>query len=198
MLANLPGCARVLSFAGGEPTKCFTFDELAKVPTTGALSRGAWGALDVLEMLCAILLVVPSIANWMPVLTPLAGAALALVKVRLQLGGLALPLPWTDARVAFRRDVRDEAGFAAERFGREFNFGTQIDSSQPLKDFCRASLGDSGPAVDDQILLETHGVLPPAQQRERDARVVAQILDLLPLTHVRRDELVAVDGNPYH
>ena len=42
---------------------------------------------------------------------------------------LALPLPWADARVAFRRDVRDEAGFAAERFGREVNFGAQIDSS---------------------------------------------------------------------
>ena len=72
----------LLSFAGGA-YKVFMFDELAKVPTTGALSRGAWGALGVFEMLCAILLIVPSIANWMPVLTPLAAAALALESLAL-------------------------------------------------------------------------------------------------------------------
>ena len=61
----------------------FMFDELAKVPTTGALSRGAWGALGVFEMLCAILLIVPSIAKWLPVLTPLAAAALAVESLAL-------------------------------------------------------------------------------------------------------------------
>jgi hypothetical protein len=54
------------------------FDELAKMPAMGALSRGGWGALGVFEMLCAVLLVVPAAANWMPILTPLAAAALAL------------------------------------------------------------------------------------------------------------------------
>src|SRR2546421_891022 len=43
-----------------------------------ALSRGGWRALGVLEMVGAVLLVVPAAAHWMPVLTPLAAAALAL------------------------------------------------------------------------------------------------------------------------
>src|SRR5499426_1718338 len=72
----------LLSFAGGA-YKVFMFDELAKVPTTGALSRGGWGALGVFEMLCAILLIVPAGANWMPFLTPLAAAALALESLTL-------------------------------------------------------------------------------------------------------------------
>jgi hypothetical protein len=72
----------LLSFAGGA-YKVFMFDELAKVPTTGALSRSGWGALGVFEMLCAILLIVPAAAKWMPVLTPLAAAALALESLAL-------------------------------------------------------------------------------------------------------------------
>jgi DoxX-like family len=66
----------LLSFAGGA-YKVFMFHELAKVPTTSALSRGGWGALGAFEMLCAILLIVPTAAKWVPVLTPLAAAALA-------------------------------------------------------------------------------------------------------------------------
>jgi hypothetical protein len=67
----------VFSFAGGE-YKVFHFDELAEMQPTGALSRGGWGALGTFEMLCAVLLVVPSAVNWMPGLTPLAAAARAL------------------------------------------------------------------------------------------------------------------------
>jgi DoxX-like family len=64
-------------FAGGQ-YKVFHFDELAKVPSSAALSRGGWGALGVFEMVCAILLIVPAATRWMSVLTPLAAAALAL------------------------------------------------------------------------------------------------------------------------
>jgi hypothetical protein len=71
--------------AGGS-YKIFQFEELAKVPAAAALSRGGWGAIGVFEMLCAVLLVVPIAAMWMPVLTPLAAAALALES--LALGGL--------------------------------------------------------------------------------------------------------------
>jgi DoxX-like family len=63
--------------AGGQ-YKVFHFDELAKMPQTGAMSRGVWGAIGVFEILCAILLVVPAATNWIPVLTPLAAAAIAL------------------------------------------------------------------------------------------------------------------------
>jgi DoxX-like family len=65
----------VLYLAGGA-YKTFMFDELAS--QMGALPRGGWGALGVLEMVGAVLLVVPAAAKWMPILTPLAAAVLAL------------------------------------------------------------------------------------------------------------------------
>jgi hypothetical protein len=72
----------LLAFAGGA-YKVFMFDELAKVPTTGALSPGGWGALGVFEMLCGVLLVVPRATKWMPLLTPVAAGALALESLAL-------------------------------------------------------------------------------------------------------------------
>ena len=72
----------LFSLAGGA-YKVFMFDELAKVPATGALPRGGWGALGVFEMLCAVLLIVPAATNWMPAVTPLAAAALALESLAL-------------------------------------------------------------------------------------------------------------------
>jgi hypothetical protein len=72
----------LLSLAGGA-YKVFMFDELANMPAMSALSRGGWGALGVFEMLCAVLLIVPAAAKWMPVLTPLAAAALALESLAL-------------------------------------------------------------------------------------------------------------------
>ena len=75
--------ALALLSLGGGAYKVFMFDELAKMPAMGALSRGGWGALGVFEMLCAVLLVVPAATNWMPVLTPLAAAALALESLAL-------------------------------------------------------------------------------------------------------------------
>lgn len=63
-------------FAGGA-FKLFSYDELAKVPAGAALSRGAWGALGALEMIGAVLLIVPAAFRWMPSLTPLAAAVLA-------------------------------------------------------------------------------------------------------------------------
>ena len=67
----------VFCLAGGS-YKIFSFDELAKMPATAALPRGGWSALGVFEMLCGILLIVPAATKWMPVLTPLAAAALVL------------------------------------------------------------------------------------------------------------------------
>jgi len=65
----------LLYLAGGS-YKTFKFDELAS--HMRALSRGGWRVLGVLEMMGAVLLVVPAATMWMPVLTPLAAAALAL------------------------------------------------------------------------------------------------------------------------
>jgi hypothetical protein len=63
-----------LYFSGGA-YKTFKFDELAN--QMRVLSRGGWRALGVLEMVGAVLLIVPAAARWKPVLTPLAAAALA-------------------------------------------------------------------------------------------------------------------------
>ena len=65
-----------LSFSGGA-YKIFSFAELAKMPQTAALPRGAWGALGAFEIMCAVLLVVPAAISWRPLLTPVAAAALA-------------------------------------------------------------------------------------------------------------------------
>jgi DoxX-like protein len=67
----------LFAFMGGQ-YKLFHFNELAKMPQTAALPRGGWGALGIFEMLCAILLIIPAAAKWIPVLTPVAAAALAL------------------------------------------------------------------------------------------------------------------------
>jgi hypothetical protein len=42
------------------------------------LPRAGWSALGVFEMVGAVLLIAPAATKWMPVLTPLAAAALAL------------------------------------------------------------------------------------------------------------------------
>src|SRR5262245_21124914 len=67
----------VLCLAGGA-YKIFMFDELARMPAISAFSRGGWSALGAFEIVCGLLLIVPAAAKWMPVLTPLAAAALAL------------------------------------------------------------------------------------------------------------------------
>lgn len=63
------------SFAGGA-YKVFKFAEISNVPAMGALPRGAWSAIGVFEMLCAVLLILPAALKRMPVLTPIAAAAL--------------------------------------------------------------------------------------------------------------------------
>ncbi len=68
--------ALALLYLAGGLYKVFKFDQLATYMR--ALSRGGWRALGVLEMLGAVLLVVPAAAKWMPILTPLAAGVLAL------------------------------------------------------------------------------------------------------------------------
>ena len=63
-------------YGAGGSYKTFKFDALAN--QMRALSRGGWRVLGVLEMVGAVLLIVPAAAKWMPVLTPIAAVALAL------------------------------------------------------------------------------------------------------------------------
>lgn len=59
--------------------KVFLFDKISKdVPSFGALPRGAWLALGLLELVCTFGLIVPGALRWQPSLTVVAAAALAL------------------------------------------------------------------------------------------------------------------------
>ena len=92
----------LLCLAGGA-YKLFQFDELAKMPATAALPRAGWGAIGVLEMLCAVLLIVPAAVKWVPILTPLAAAVLAVETLALSVNNarhslqpaVTNPLVWT-------------------------------------------------------------------------------------------------------
>jgi hypothetical protein len=60
----------LLYFAGGA-YKTFMFDELTN--QIDAIPRAGWGALGVLEMVCAVLLVLPVSEKWMPIQTRVGG-----------------------------------------------------------------------------------------------------------------------------
>ena len=58
--------------------KVFMFDKIsADVPSFGALPRNAWTALGVLELVCAVGLIVPDALHWDPQLTVRAARILA-------------------------------------------------------------------------------------------------------------------------
>jgi hypothetical protein len=58
--------------------KVFFFDQISgDVPSFGALPRGAWTALGVLELACAVGLILPAALRWQPRLTVVAAALLA-------------------------------------------------------------------------------------------------------------------------
>jgi uncharacterized membrane protein len=59
--------------------KIFMFDKVSKdVPSFGALPRGAWMALGILELVCMVGLIVPAAFHWRPALTVVAATALAI------------------------------------------------------------------------------------------------------------------------
>jgi hypothetical protein len=58
--------------------KVFMFDKVSHdVPSFGALPRGAWMILGILELVCTVGLIVPAAFHWMPSLTILAATVLA-------------------------------------------------------------------------------------------------------------------------
>ena len=59
--------------------KVFMFEKISQdVPSFGALPRGAWMALGILELVCTIGLIVPAAFHWRPHLTILAATLLAI------------------------------------------------------------------------------------------------------------------------
>jgi len=58
--------------------KVFLFDRIsADVPSFGAMPRRAWMVLGIVELACAIGLIVPDAFHWRPSLTIIAAAVLA-------------------------------------------------------------------------------------------------------------------------
>ena len=67
-----------LLYAASGVMKVFMFDKVSgDVPSFGALPREAWTALGILELVCAVGLIVPAAFHWRPALTVAAAAALA-------------------------------------------------------------------------------------------------------------------------
>lgn len=65
-------------YAASGTMKVFMFDKIsAKTPSFGALPRGAWMALGIMELVCTVGLIVPAALHWHPRLTVLAAAVLA-------------------------------------------------------------------------------------------------------------------------
>jgi uncharacterized membrane protein YphA (DoxX/SURF4 family) len=59
--------------------KVFMFDKISHdVPSFGALPRQAWITLGILELVCAVGLIVPAAFHWQPSLTTVAAAILAI------------------------------------------------------------------------------------------------------------------------
>lgn len=58
--------------------KVFMFDKISQdVPSFAALPRQAWAALGILELVCAVALIVPAATRWHPSLATLAATILA-------------------------------------------------------------------------------------------------------------------------
>lgn len=67
-----------LLFAASGVMKVFLFEKVsADVPSFGALPRRAWTALGLIELVCVVGLIVPSVLPWQPTLTVVAAAVLA-------------------------------------------------------------------------------------------------------------------------
>lgn len=59
--------------------KVFLFDKIsADQPSFGALPRGGWMSLGILELVCVVGLIVPCACRWHPQLTGVAAAVLAI------------------------------------------------------------------------------------------------------------------------
>src|SRR5262245_25510234 len=68
-----------LLFGASGVMKVFMFDKVSgDVPSFGALPRQAWTALGILELVCTVGLIVPSVLHWQPTLSVLAAGVLAL------------------------------------------------------------------------------------------------------------------------
>jgi len=77
LLWVLQGLAALLYGASGL-MKVFLFEKVSEgVPSFGAMPRGAWTVLGVVELICSVGLVAPGALHWEPGVTVVAAAVLA-------------------------------------------------------------------------------------------------------------------------
>ena len=68
-----------LMYGASGVMKVFMFDRITEgVPSFGALPRGAWATLGIVELVCVVGLIVPAAFHWKPVLTVVAATVLAI------------------------------------------------------------------------------------------------------------------------
>ena len=78
LLWVLQALAALLYGASGV-MKVFLFDDVsAEIPSFAALPREAWMTLGIIELVCAVGLIVPAALHWKPALTVLAATVLAI------------------------------------------------------------------------------------------------------------------------
>src|SRR5262245_2758333 len=71
--------AAALLYGASGVIKVFMFDKVSQdVQSFGALPRQAWMALGILELVCTVGLIVPSVFRWRPSLTVVAATILAI------------------------------------------------------------------------------------------------------------------------
>ena len=67
-----------LLYAASGFMKVFLFEKVSQgVPSFGALPRAVWKALGILELVCAVGLIVPAALHWQPALTVASAMVLA-------------------------------------------------------------------------------------------------------------------------
>lgn len=67
-----------LMYAASGVMKVFMFDKISgDVPSFGAMPRQSWMMLGIIELVCVLGLIIPSLLRWHPRLTVLAAAVLA-------------------------------------------------------------------------------------------------------------------------
>jgi hypothetical protein len=72
-------CLAAVMYGASGIMKTFMFDKVSvDVPSFGALPRKVWMALGVLELVCVVGLILPSVLRWHPRLTVVAATILAL------------------------------------------------------------------------------------------------------------------------
>jgi uncharacterized membrane protein YphA (DoxX/SURF4 family) len=72
------------AIAGGA-FKIVRFEDIANMPATKAFPRAVWTLLGAIEVICGLLLIIPAATKWMPILTPVGAALLALESLALAL-----------------------------------------------------------------------------------------------------------------